>query len=259
MRLSPTLLLALAIPLLGGWGWLTRPDPDVATGNRSFSEGRFRAALESYQRARTHGDGAAVQYDIGSALYKLAAAASDPKVANPLLDRAEDSFRRAARSSDPVLRSAAEHNLGNTLFLRERYGAAVKAYRKALEANQDNDDARYNLELALRRLEGGRRAPQPGAGQPGQNGQRGQRGQPPDPGDPLAGQPGQPDAQSGDPGRSGAPPGGAAPEFPGAGDQAETHDRKLDALENRSRELRRRQLRRGNRSGSSRLGAEKDW
>jgi hypothetical protein len=310
------------VPLLGAWEWLTKPDPDVSRGNDSFVAGEFRAALESYERAKARGTAAELEFDIGTALYKLAESASDD-IKKDLLERAESAFRRAADTSSGDLKSAAYYNLGNAEFLRERWPEAIDAYRKALRANQENDDARYNLELALRKLQrdkepppsSGQGQPQQGGGQ-GQQGQQGdqgqqgnqgqgqnQQGQQGQQGNPGQGQQGQKDQQgqsnpgqgqsdqnqSGQQGnqggnrqqgnqntapnapdsggsngtddqnqpRNGADPGGTA----GAGtDDRSERDRKLDALENRSRDLRRRRLRRGSRgSGNSRFGGQKDW
>lgn len=302
------MLLVCAVPLLGAWEWLTAPDPDVAAGNQAFEAGEFRSALEAYERAATErGTAAGIELDKGVALYKLAETAADTAERDRLLERAEGAFRLAADTSSSQLKSAAYYNLGNAAFLRGRWPEAIDAYRKALRADQENDDARYNLELALRKLERNASPPQSGQGQPSQGGGQGQNGQPQDPsqgprddepgqqGNPGAGQQGQRD-QPGD--QSQGQSGGDRDQNGGPGDQAgagqqgdqsqgsggdrdqargqpapgdiggratagtdrSERDRKLDALENRSRDLRRRRLRRGSRnSGSRRFGVQKDW
>jgi tetratricopeptide (TPR) repeat protein len=279
--------LALLVPILGGWDWLTRPDADVAAGNRAFADGEYRRALAAYERSRAkHGLSPEIQLNIGAALHGLAAAEEDPELAGPLLDRAESAFREAAGSSDPEVVSSAYYNLGNALQRRDKLREAIEAYRQALRANQDNDNARYNLELALRRLQResdpDRRAdPDQGQGQPRDPGSEGQGQQPPsdpdqrpeggeppeepdpfaDPGAPDAGAP-QPPPDAATPPSTGAPPSPSPPSgdgHPGAAG-GDDRNRKLDALENRSRELRRRQLRRGAEgSGSSRRPDIEDW
>ena len=310
--------LVCAVPLLGAWEWLTAPDPDVAAGNQALEAGEFRSALDLYERAeKQRGTAAELELDKGIALYKLAAATDDQAERERLLERAESAFRRAAETSSDPLKSAAYYNLGNAAFLRERWTEAIDGYRRALLANQDNDNARYNLELTLRKIEREKNPPQSGnqgqpsqggdQGQQGSQGQQGQQGQPgqgdpqqgnpgqqgdpgqqdpsgqddqgqgqgQDPGDPQQGQPGDNQGSSGQSG-SQPPPGSSGGDGsgdsklpygdpqPGQGyggtDDRSEHDRKLDALENRSRDLRRRRLRRDSRSrGSQRFGAQKDW
>src|SRR5690606_41803980 len=98
-------------------------------------------------------------------------------------------------SHDPRLKSRAYHNLGNTHYLRQRWDEAIAAYRRALQADPQNDAARYNLEMALRQRP---EQPPQGGQQQGQQGQQqGQQGQ----------QPGQPGRQGREPGQQGQPRG----------------------------------------------------
>lgn len=213
--------LALALPLLGGWDWLRSSDENVDSGNQRYSQGAFLQAADAYQRALDGGgDRARVHFDIGTALYKLAEAEQPGNERTKLLDRAESEFRFGADTADTVLRSGAYHNLGNTHFARERYADAIDAYKKALRANPNNDDARYNLELALRKLKQDKAAkqqqPQPDSsgGQQGTPGQGGQpqpgQGQPDQP--PPGQTPPQPGGNGAQPGQTPAPPEQAPPE-----------------------------------------------
>jgi Ca-activated chloride channel homolog len=327
-------LAALAL-LLGGWDPLERPDPAVVAGNQAFRAGQYAEALRHYRGADAAADRARVEFDVGAALYKLAEGAGGDE-AGGLYDQAEQAFRRATESRDGVLRSAAYYNLGNTLYRRGRFEEAAQAYRRAIRANPRNEDARFNLEVTLRKLErerppqqagqgqGQGQDPQPGQGQgqgqgqdpqPGQGQGQGQQGQEQDPQpgqgqgqqgqedsqpgqgqgpDPQPGQgpepqpgageggqeagqqgqgqqPGQQGQGQSQPGQGqqpqppeaapGAQAGGGQPAEGQAGDAGTDREsqQKLDRLEERSRELRRRLLRGSGRGGYDRARSTKDW
>ncbi len=334
-RVAFSILLVLSV---GAWDWLSSEEPNVKAGNDAYRGGSFGSALALYEQAewteKTHAD---VRFDIGAALYKLAQSEEDPAKKAELLDRAETAFRESLESKNRTLVSAAHHNVGNTMFLRERWQKAADSYKKALLINQDNDDARYNLELVLRRLkkeqaktgakqgrqdggmprkpgDGQQQKPQGSDGgnadpsdpgnndnspqshgqgqqsqdtQPGQGGDRSDQAKPgqgqsqdPRTGDqktppqPGTGQPqNQPQPGAGQPRPSAPRPGDAGGQpnrdgadaangemSPGQGETASERDRKLDALENRSKDLRRRRLRRGTSSGRrGRFNNPKDW
>ncbi|HLU66177.1 MAG TPA: tetratricopeptide repeat protein, partial [Kofleriaceae bacterium] len=200
-------VLALLVLASGGWSWdvLRAPDPDVERGNQAYREGRYAEAIERYEAAEARGESPALHFDKGSALYKLGEAATDAGEKAKLLDRAEEELARAAESHDPRLKSRAYHNLGNTHYLRQRWDEAIAAYRRALQADPQNDAARYNLEMALRQRpeqppQGGQQQGQQGQQQGQQGQQQGQQGQ-------QQGQPGQQQGQQGQPGQQQGQPG----------------------------------------------------
>ncbi len=72
--------------------------------------------------------------------------------------------------TDPRLRAMAMYNLGNFYLRSGRLKEAIDAYEKALLANPEMESARYNLELALKRL-----TSQKKQSQKSQSGSKGQR------------------------------------------------------------------------------------
>jgi tetratricopeptide (TPR) repeat protein len=102
--------------------------------------GVFRAALESDSSAR-------LAFDAGSTLYRL-----------ERYDEAVAAFRQASKT--PELRQKSLYNLGNALVrsAEERPGEAqplldaVSAFEEALRIAPTDAEARWNLEIALRRL-----------------------------------------------------------------------------------------------------------
>ncbi|MSP62104.1 MAG: VWA domain-containing protein [Myxococcales bacterium] len=135
-------LLALA-PALAGFELLERPNPDVEEGNRLLAAGKAAEALTAYDRALdARPDDPAIHYDRGAALYALGR-----------LPEAQREFQRASEeSTDPSLRADAIYNMGNALLKQERPKEALAAYKRTLGLRPDDRRAKWNLELALRKM-----------------------------------------------------------------------------------------------------------
>jgi Ca-activated chloride channel family protein len=174
------------------------------------------------------------------------------------------------KKAPPELAPAAYYNLGNARLKAGDASGAVAAYRETLLREPGNRDAKYNLELALRK-EKDQKAPAPGQrpGQLGQNkkeqgpgagGQQGEAG-PQNQGAPKPG--------DGPPSQQGAPPNpGQTPPPQGSGDSrlrgfrdqpdmsAKEAAALLNAVENLERQQRREQAAKRARERASR---DKDW
>lgn len=303
-------LVALLV-LVGGWDALRAPDPDVDEGNQAFKKGHYDQALEHYRSAESRGVDPRLHFDMGAALYKLGEQAVDGDEKAKLLAQAEEQFRRAADTDDPVLKSSAYYNLGNAMYQRQQWEDAISAYKRALRASPRNESARHNLEMALRQRQKQDKQQQQGQGhqdqqqqghrdqqqrkqqgqQQGQQGQQqgdqdqqgkqdqdqdrsqqGGQGQQPDQPDPQQGQQQRPEDQQGDQDRQrqqeqerqqqGQQPDQEQPAEGDAGqsDRPTDQERKLDELERRSRDLRKRLLRQGGKSRDPmRQPSRKDW
>jgi len=68
-------------------------------------------------------------------------------------DRAADYFAAAASKGGGRLEAVARYNLGNVRVRQGRFEEAAAAYRDALRASSDMDEARYNLELVEAHIE----------------------------------------------------------------------------------------------------------
>ena len=62
-------------------------------------------------------------------------------------DSARDSFDKSLKSSDDLVKSKAYYNLGNTFYKNNKKDEAIKYYRKALELNPNDKEAKFNYEL----------------------------------------------------------------------------------------------------------------
>ncbi|MCA9564241.1 MAG: VWA domain-containing protein, partial [Myxococcales bacterium] len=65
---------------------------------------------------------------------------------------AREEFLEALASDSDEVVFRAYYNLGNLSFLQEEWRDAYHRYTQALEVNPDDEDARWNLEVALRRI-----------------------------------------------------------------------------------------------------------
>lgn len=143
-------LLALAL----AFSPLEAEERNVREGNERLLAGDAEAALRRYEAAeRAVGPRAALDYDRGIALHRLGR-----------LDAARDAYRRALDRGAGGLSSRTLQNLGSTLDALGDRDGAIAAFREALRRDPANEDARYDLEVLLRRKDGGKGSPEEGAG-----------------------------------------------------------------------------------------------
>lgn len=166
--LRVTLALALAAAA-AGFSPFQAEQPDVRQGNERLAAGDAQAALPHYDAAeRAAGPRAEIDYDRGIALLKQGKATE-----------ARDAFRRALDRGAGELSSRAAQNLGSALAAAGDREGAIGAYTEALRTDPGNEDARFNLEVLLRRKDeeqrkqNERQQPQ----QPQAQGQQGQKQQ----------------------------------------------------------------------------------
>jgi len=226
--------------LCGAWDPVTAKNPDVEEGNRKLAAGQVPEALAHYREAeKTRAGDPALHFDLGAALHQQAIAMPPGQEREGTFDASEKELRLALDSSDPRLRAGAHYNLGNTLFERQKYREAIDEYKKSLKLDPTGEDARHNLELALRLKQEPPPQPQPQPKpspqqrpqpqpQPDQEGQKPQE----DPADspqqkpsPSPPPPQNPEASQGDQGK------GTPTDL-----SAEDLERKLDALEKASKD-----------------------
>ena len=60
---------------------------------------------------------------------------------------AKDAFEESLESGDNSIKSKALYNLGNILYKNEKSEDALAFYRKAIELNPNDKEAKYNYEL----------------------------------------------------------------------------------------------------------------
>ncbi|MAS34202.1 MAG: hypothetical protein CL610_09350 [Anaerolineaceae bacterium] len=111
------------------------------TGNALYMNGDNTTALEAYYNAQVRAP------DAPQAYYNAASALAG---AGRLRDAA-DALEQALNTANPDMLLEIYFNLGNVYFEMARYDDAVTTYRQALQLDPNDQDVRYNYELALLR------------------------------------------------------------------------------------------------------------
>jgi Ca-activated chloride channel homolog len=140
-RISAAGVVALLLILIACSG-------DAGQGDRLYQAGNYHGAYDAYRRALVKDSTPQLVYRTGNTLYRLRR-----------YDDAAERFRQATWGPDQ-LRQRSFYNLGNALVRaseetpesNERLHRAIAAYEEALRLDPSDGDAKWNLELALRRL-----------------------------------------------------------------------------------------------------------
>ena len=128
-------------PLLTGFGLFEKRDAEIEAGNSALQAGKADDALVHYDKAvKKLPAEAGTHFDRGAALYALSR-----------FDEAGEEFLRATEARDPALKASAFYNLGNAFFKKEKFKEAVSAYTRSLGLKPDDKQAKWNLEIALRK------------------------------------------------------------------------------------------------------------
>ena len=138
-----TLALASALLALGLLACGRQTPEANAQGNDAFDAQDYAGAVEAYRRAQESSpDLPEPFYNSGNSQYRQES-----------YDDALSSYDQAQLNAGEGLTGSIHFNRGNVHFNREAYGEAAEAYKEVLRLNPDNEDAKRNLELALRHMQ----------------------------------------------------------------------------------------------------------
>ena len=137
----------------------------VQQGNTLYAEEKYGMALQEYKEAVLLApDRPEPQINLGNTRYQLGDYLGAIEAPNSVLEDA-----------DPATQALIYYNQGNAHFRMNEFDAAIEAYKQTLRRTPDDQDAKYNLELAQKILEqqqqqqqqagGGEGQPQPEQGQ----------------------------------------------------------------------------------------------
>lgn len=123
-------------------------DPDEL-----YRQGRFAEAEKIYAGSdMDHPNDLRYRYNRGCASYQNSDFPAAVAAFSSVLRRAKAKGPQpVGRNKEMVFRAA--YNLGNAAFKQGDFSSAVEYYRQAALYNPENEDARHNMELALRELE----------------------------------------------------------------------------------------------------------
>ncbi|MCP4661063.1 MAG: tetratricopeptide repeat protein [bacterium] len=103
----------------------------------AYASGNWEQALEGFVDQQVeHPENSEVALNLGSVHYEM----KD-------YEEAERHFASAVLSGDPGVRNQALFNLGNSAYRQGKLQEAVELYMAALEADPDDEDAKFNLEF----------------------------------------------------------------------------------------------------------------
>lgn len=113
-------------------------------GNQAFLEQAYQDALAAYQEAQIENpELAEPYYNAANALYRE----GNYEGALELLQHA------LSFAGDDQLAENSLYNIGNNFFNAQDLGSAIEAYKQALLIDTEDQEAKYNLELALQQQE----------------------------------------------------------------------------------------------------------
>jgi Ca-activated chloride channel family protein len=123
---------------------LSAPSLAAESPDELYRQGRFAEAEKAYARSdMDNPKDIRYRFNRGCAAYH-----------NADFKEASAAFSSVLKRSDnEEIQFKAVYNLGNTAFKKGDFESAVAQYKEAILLNPENEDAKYNLELALRELE----------------------------------------------------------------------------------------------------------
>lgn len=142
---SYSLLLAVLLLLLSGYTapLIAHPAFNIRRGLEALQKGDLAAAETELQRARfAEPDNPVISYNLGVVSYRC----------RDYQKAASFFMASAASGKDEQMKFDSLYNLGNSAFKAGDYAAAVSAYSGSVEV-KDDVHARYNLEVARKKLQ----------------------------------------------------------------------------------------------------------
>ncbi len=106
-------------------------------GLNNYKSKNFEEAKKYYEQILATKGNAAASLGLGASQYQLGD-----------IPNAAKAFEDALKSKNINIQDRAYYNLGNVLYSQQRMEESVAFFRKALELDPNDDDAKFNYELA---------------------------------------------------------------------------------------------------------------
>lgn len=111
-------------------------------GNKLYNEQKYIEADSLYRKGMEKAPSVEGAFNLGDALYKQGK-----------FDEAAQQFQTiASQDVDKEIKSKAYHNLGNSLLQSKKYEESINAYKNALRTNPSDEETKYNLAYAQKKL-----------------------------------------------------------------------------------------------------------
>jgi tetratricopeptide (TPR) repeat protein len=142
-KFLPAATAILIFVILSGSSTAQTVRSHVGEGNQVYKKGRYTDAEVEYKKAlEKDPKSKQAQFNLGNSYYKQ--------------QRFDEAIREYGNSGmamkSPEERAETYYNLGNTLYSSNKFQEAVDAYKKSLKLNPNDEDTRYNLQMARTKL-----------------------------------------------------------------------------------------------------------
>ena len=138
MKIGGMLLICLCAST-----WTHAQRKEIVEGNTEYAGGRYRNAEAAYKKSVEKAPQQFIgSYNLGNALYRQ----------NKFDEASQQYLNASANNNVNELQSKSMYNMGNSLLKSEKYSESIEAYKKALRLNPKDEDARYNLSYAQKKL-----------------------------------------------------------------------------------------------------------
>ncbi|MBN1591945.1 MAG: tetratricopeptide repeat protein [Candidatus Coatesbacteria bacterium] len=138
-RIGVFVVLIFVWSITSGLSWKDEPSQLAEQAAKLYKENKLDEALVSITSAQLDmPDSLELQYNMSNILYKKGS-----------FEDARAGFRVASQDSPPELAGRANYNLGNASLKAGQIDEAIEAYKNALLIDPNDEEARYNLEIAL--------------------------------------------------------------------------------------------------------------
>ena len=139
-----TLILFILILLTGSLPLMGDSYKDLNDrGVEAYKQQNYDSSLLYFEKAHDlNPDNDTVRFNMGGAFHQQGK-----------YKEALETFGRAATSADSSMAAQAYYNIGNTYYRAGSLDSAAMAYMASLNYNPDDMDTKYNLELALKKIE----------------------------------------------------------------------------------------------------------
>lgn len=116
----------------------------LRAGNSAYTDSNYTQAEEAYRKSAADDPSSAkAAFNLGDALYR-----------QERYEEAIEAFEKSyGKQSDPQQQSKSLQNLGNAHYQMKNYQEAAKAYGESLKLDPENEEARYNMAQAIRRIQ----------------------------------------------------------------------------------------------------------
>lgn len=115
----------------------------LEVARKAYKSKEYDKALKYYKSAQKN---APEDVDLSDEIGQSAYRARDFETAEKVYQQSASSKNRSKRKADEM------HNLGNSRMKKKDYKGAAEAYKEALRNNPNDEETRYNLSEAIRKL-----------------------------------------------------------------------------------------------------------